>query len=439
MAQGPTLPLGTVASLAVVHVIIGPMKRTYLSRRAFVAGAGTMPAAAAQIPAPPQQFPNPDLANLHEFVDWVSKENGPRLSFLEKQWKSLEEWKHVARPLFQRHLLYEPKPAPLSAEVIVHEEREGFRLETVRIRATSAYDIPAKVLIPTKRSGPVPGIVALHCHSGKYVWGHEKAVSDPQDPPPLLKFRDEMYGRPYAEVLARRGYVVLAIDAFYFGERRLCPELIDPVTAPYDIVDGLRDLATLKPRSAEWFQAVNVLCSRYEHLTAKNLFTAGTTWPGILVWDDMRSVSYLCSRPEVDSRRIGCLGLSIGGLRAAYLVASDPRIRVACVTGWMTKFHEQLRNHLRNHTWMVYIPGLYSSLDLPDLAGLMAPGALLVQQCRRDRLYTLAAMRGAVDKLTKIYAKAGIPERFRGTFWDVPHSFRPEMQEEAFAWFKQWI
>ena len=105
----------------------------------------------------------------------------------------------------------------------------------------------------------------------------------------------------------------------------------------------------------------------------------------------------------------------------------------------MTPFHYQLRNHLRNHTWMVYIPGLYSSLDLPDAASLLAPGALLVQQCLRDQLYTQSAMRGAVDKLKSIYAKAGIPDRFRGTFWDVPHSFRPEMQEEAFAWIDRWI
>ena len=51
----------------------------------------------------------------------------------------------------------------------------------------------------------------------------------------------------------------------------------------------------------------------------------------------------------------------------------------------------------------------------------------------------MAGMEGAVDKLTKIYAKAGIPEKFRGTFYDDTQSFRPARQEEAFEWLEKWI
>ncbi len=78
-------------------------------------------------------------------------------------------------------------------------------------------------------------------------------------------------------------------------------------------------------------------------------------------------------------------------------------------------------------------------LDLPDAASLHLPGALLVQQCRRDALYPLPGMQASVDKLTKIYAKAGIAEKFRGTFYDDTHSFRPAMQEEAFDWLEKWL
>lgn len=88
---------------------------------------------------------------------------------------------------------------------------------------------------------------------------------------------------------------------------------------------------------------------------------------------------------------------------------------------------------------MIFVPGLYSAMDFPDIAALHAPGALLVQQCSRDLLYPLEAMQGAVDKLDRIYAKAGVPERFRGTFYDEPHVFKPHMQDEAFAWFDRWL
>jgi len=387
----------------------------------------------------PAAQPTPDLANLHELMDWISRENPPRLSFLDPKWKALEEWKKVARPLYRRHLSYDPKPVPLAAEQVSREEREGFTVETVKIRATAAYDIPARVLLPARRSGRVPGVLALHCHSGRYVWGHQKILSSPADPPVLTQFREGTYGRPWAEFLARRGFVVLVIDGLYFGERRLRPEQLDPAAAPGEFREPLKQLAALKPESPEWLAAINSLCSRFEHLTAKTIFSAGATWPGLLAWDDMRSLDYLASRTEVDPRRLGCLGLSGGGLRTACLIGADPRIKAACVAGWMTEFRHQLRNHLRNHTWMAYVPGLYPQLDLPDVAALTAPGALLVQQCSRDSLYPMSGMKGAAEKLTRIYAKAGIPERFRATFYDVPHSFRPDMQEEAFAWLEKWI
>lgn len=389
-------------------------------------------------PSVPPAVPKPDLANLHPLMDWISGENPPRLSFLEPAWKSLEEWKRAARPVAQQWLCYNPKPLPLGAELLAREERDGFTLESIRIRATPAYDIPAAVLIPARRLRRAPGILALHCHSGQYVWGREKVLSSPGEPAFLTAFR-QRDGRPYAEVLARKGHVVLVSDAFYFGSRRLRVEELEPKTAPGESRDALERLKTLAIATPEWAAAVNALCRQYEHLTAKTIFAAGATWPGILTWDDRRCIDYLCSRTDVDAGRIGCVGLSLGGLRAARLAGADPRIKAAVVVGWMTEFEKQLPNHIKSHTWMAYVPGLAASLDLPDVAALTAPGALFVQQCARDNLYPQAAMRSVNEKLARIYAKAGIPERFRGAFYDEPHSFTPAMQDEAFAWLERWL
>lgn len=371
-------------------------------------------------------------------MEWIARENSPRLSFLDPQWRSLDSWKKTARPIFRQHLSHQPAPRPLAAEVVSREARDGFAIEVVKISATPAYDLTARVLTPAGRRGRLPAVVALHCHSGRYTWGHEKILSHPGDSPTLTEFRLGAYGRPWAEALVRRGYVVIVIDAFYFGARRLRVEELVPSRVFSQAREPFAKARAAAPESPEWIAATNGVCSFYEHLTAKTLLAAGATWPGLLVWDDMRTVDYLASRTDVDPERIGCAGLSIGGLRAAHLIAADPRIKVASVTGWMTEFARQLRNHAR-HTWMAFIPGLYRSLDLPDAAALHAPGALLVQQCRRDDLYPLPAMEAAVEKLTRIYAKAGIPQKFRGTFYDEPHSFKPPMQEEAFAWLDRWL
>ncbi len=62
----------------------------------------------------------------------------------------------------------------------------------------------------------------------------------------------------------------------------------------------------------------------------------GTTWQGIVHWDDIRTVDYLASRPEVDPSRIGCLGIPMGGYRTDFLAALDDRIQCAVSVGWMS-------------------------------------------------------------------------------------------------------
>ena len=381
----------------------------------------------------------PDLQNLHPVMEWISRERSLGLSFLDPKWRALDEWKQAARAEVRRCMSYDPKSLPLSAELVRREERDGFNIEVIKISATPAYHIPAWVLVPAKRTGRLPAVVGIHCHGGRYTWGHEKLISHPDDSSALTEARAGTYGRPWAEALVRRGYIVIVIDGFYFGERRLRVEDLVPDRVPTEARDAFKAAKAATRESPEWHRSINRVCSLYEHLTAKNLIAAGATWPGLHTWDDMRTVDYLLTRPDVDPERIGCAGLSIGGLRVAHLIAADPRLKAASITGWMTQFSPQHRNHLRNHTWMIFIPGLYDSMDFPDVAALHAPGALLVQQCSRDMLYPLEAMQGAVGKLTGIYTKAGIPERFRGTFYDEPHLFKPHMQEEMFDWMDRWL
>ena len=205
---------------------------------------------------------------------------------------------------------YDPKPLPLRAEAVRREDRDGFTLEVIKISATRAYHIPARVLVPKGRRGRLPAVVAIHDHGGRYVWGQEKLISYATDSAELLGKRESAYGRPWAEHLARRGYVVIVIDGFYFGERRLRVEDMSLERVIPEAKEAVKAAKTAQPESAEWHTAINRTCSLYESLTAKNLFAAGATWPGLHVWDDMRSVDYLLSRPDVDPARIGCAGLS---------------------------------------------------------------------------------------------------------------------------------
>ncbi len=73
------------------------------------------------------------------------------------------------------------------------------------------------------------------------------------------------------------------------------------------------------------------------------------------------------------------------------------------------------------------------------MLGAMAPKPLLVLQCSKDGLYTLESMKEAVEELEKIYAKANASDRFEGRFYDQPHRFSSDMQEDAFQWFDKYL
>src|SRR6185436_15642162 len=97
---------------------------------------------------------------------------------------------------------------------------------------------------------------------------------------------------------------------------------------------------------ADRIAAFNKRSGLSEQLVGRTIFSAGFTWAGLMFWDDVRSVDYLVSRPEVDPARIGCVGLSVGGVRSAHLAALDDRIKAAVVVCWMTSFPFQLRNRV---------------------------------------------------------------------------------------------
>jgi dienelactone hydrolase len=159
----------------------------------------------------------------------------------------------------------------------------------------------------------------------------------------------------------------------------------------------------------------------------------------MLFYDDRKSIDYLCTRKEVDTERIGCCGLSLGGIRSAYLAGLDDRIKCSVVVGWMPTFESLLFNNLRYHTYMVYVPGLSACMELPDIVSMTAPNPLFIQQCSRDGLYNIRGMEQACEIIANVYDGLGAGHKFKSGFYDNKHEFNYKMQEDAFAWLDNWI
>jgi len=377
-----------------------------------------------------QRMTDSDVGSLYPFIQKQADRNLPSLSYLNARNRDLAAWKRRARGRLLELLHYSPPPCDPAPERIAVIEREGYRQKELRISTTPDIRVPLSLLIPTGLTRRAPGIVALHDHGGFYLWGREKLIESDDEHPVLRDFKRQYYGgRSIASALARQGYVVAVIDMFYWGERRL-------------ILDGDGEDWKTRPRSITpaRIAAFNQRAGESEQLVARTIYAAGFTWPGVMFWDDVRTVDYLLTRPEVDPDRIGCVGLSVGGLRSAHLAALHDRIKAAVVVGWMTSFPRQLKKHVRwtiGHTKLV--PGLYRHMDYPDVAALAMPAALLVINGSRDALFHPDGVRASFERLSACYAKAGIPERLRTRLYDTPHEFNPEMQAEAWEWLRRWL
>jgi dienelactone hydrolase len=366
----------------------------------------------------------PDIGSLYAFAQKQADQSPLELSFLHDKFSDLAAWQTTARAAVLEHLSYSPPQAAPAAQVIRREDRGDYLQEYLTFQTTPDIRVPAYVLIPKKAALPAPGIVALHCHGGFYIWGKEKLIETADEHPVLTDYKQELYhGRSIATELARRGYVVIVIDAFYWGERRM---VLD------DDPPAFREPSQMTKEDAAKF---NRRAQEGEQLVARTLFTAGITWPGIALWDDLRTVDYLVSRPEVDPARLGCVGLSMGGYRSFLLAALEPRIKVAVDVGWMTSFAAQIRKHVVHTVGLSFhIAGLYHHLDLPDLAALIAPRALMVINGSKDSLFAPDGVGAAFEKIAACYRKAGAAERQQCRMYNTPHEFNPAMQDEAWAW-----
>ena len=369
------------------------------------------------------------------YGEWAAQtmQDPPRLSFRQPMFRNVDSWRAVARARF-RDALLGPGPATTPVAMVQHQvEFDGLSIEHLQWQLPFGPPTEALVLKPAGARGKLPAVVGLHDHGGNKYFGLRKITRMSKDPHPLMVSHQEHYysGTAWANELARRGYVVLVHDTFTFGSRRM---------RLADLPGNIRNnLVEANPEAEDEIKRYNQFAGNHEHLVAKSLFSAGMTWPGVFVFDDQRAVDYLASRPDVDATRIGCAGLSGGGLRTVMLTGADERIRCSCCVGMMTTWRDYLLNKCYTHTWMCYVPGLPRDLDYPEVLGLAVPNPVLVLNNRQDQLFTLPEMERADRILTEVYKKAGAAEKYRASFYDGPHKFDRDMQKEAFAWFDRWL
>ena len=201
---------------------------------------------------------------------------------------------------------------------------------------------------------------------------------------------------PYAEFLTSLGYNALCIDAWIFGER-----------------SGRTELDFFKEK----------------------LWQGRTVW-GMMVYDSLKAVDYLHTRPDVDTDRLGTVGMSMGSSSAQWVAALDPRLKVAvdicCLTDWHTLVEV---GGLKGHGIYYYVPDLLNHFTTAQLNALIAPRAHLSLAGNLDPLTPVAGLDKVDAELKQVYAAAGKPEHWKLLRYDVGHQETPEMREQIRQWF----
>jgi dienelactone hydrolase len=153
------------------------------------------------------------------------------------------------------------------------------------------------------------------------------------------------------------------------------------------------------------------------------------------VWDMMRSIDYLQSRPEVDPERIGMMGLSQGGTMTTYTAAIEPRIKAADIIGYLNPWAEfGIAN--ANFCGSQIVPEVYRYLDTHDIAGLIAPRPLLVEMGVHDTTFPIEDMLSGFEGVKRIYAAAEASEHLWADIHPGEHAFAAN---KAFEFFHRYL
>lgn len=290
-----------------------------------------------------------------------------------------------------------PRPKP-RAVLLSREIHPDFILDNLSLHNPQHADLTAFLFLPHNRPKPAPAVLWLHSSS------HDRHQ--------LLQRGHNGGDEPLGEVLAKAGYVVFAPDACWYGGRA--------GGGPSGAAETARE--------------------QHESLFKYNLWLGRTLW-GMFVHDDQVALDYLCTRPEVDVKRIGATGISMGSTRSWWLAALDDRISCAVGVACLTRYENLIRHgQLRQHGVYYYTLGLLDHFDSEAVVALIAPRPFLALNGDLDAGSPADGIRVIEAQVSKVYAAVGAKDRFRSELYaDTGHVFTAKMRKEMLAWFDRWL
>ena len=273
------------------------------------------------------------------------------------------------------------KRAPLDVKFESEEKGEHYTRRKLTYQSAPGERVPAWLLIPNERKGKLPAMLVLHQTTN---YGKDEAIG--------------LAGKPNLHLgkeLAERGYVVLAPDYPNLGEHQ-----------------------------------VDVYARGWLSCSMK------------AIWDNMRAIDLLQSLPEVDGKRIGAIGHSLGGHNSLFTAAFDTRIRCVVTNCGFTSFSHYYGGNLKGWWGPRYMPRMEKEFPTPDrmpfdfhdVLGAIAPRAIYVSAPERDSNFDAAGVRDVVASLQPVFKLFSAESRFAAVYPDCEHDWPTQDRLKAYAW-----
>lgn len=344
----------------------------------------------------PQNFPELKKAMTYQY------------SWLSGNYTNFNQWKIETQQFFRQHLLVDNAVNDFNYEVLDQKDRGSYIAQKVKLNINDNNQIIGYLLLPKNASvdQKAPAAVIFHDHGAKFDIGKEKVIESWGDAQKLAsskawvaKFLSNKF---IGDELAKRGYIVFATDALGWSDRG--------------------------PMVYEQQQAL-----------ASNMFNLGTSLAGMVAYDDIRSVDFLASLPEVDHQRIATVGFSFGAYRSWQTAALSNKVSASISVSWFGNYQGLLQegnNILRGQSsfYMLH-PGVAKKLDIPDVASLSAPNAILIFNGEQDNLFPKTSVQDAYQKVHQIWRSQQAEGKVYTKLWPkLGHVFVEAQQQAAFDW-----
>ncbi len=281
-----------------------------------------------------------------------------------------------------------PERRKPTARLVRTEKHANFNLEVLELDLNGIEAAPAYLLLPAKRPKAAPAVLHIHAHFGDHTIGKEE----------LLQGRKVMPA--YTPVYAEKGIVALSFDSWCFSSRK------------HHLNGHTGELNTFK-----------------------RMLWHGQVLFGMMMFDEVQALTYLLSRPEVDPRRVGTLGLSMGSTKAQWLAALDPRVKLCidlcCLTEWAAY---ERTGRLEIHGPYYYVPRLLKHFQTQQMNELIVPRPRLSLNGRKDALTPPAGVEQVRDHLLPLYGRYGRKGDCRVELYDCAHEETPAMRKLVLEW-----